>query len=98
MPRIILGRFPRLAALLVAGILSLGLVAAASADTPPGRGPNGGPALTPPPGDCAVLRVQLNGAQPGTPTCLAATGGQGTDPSAPMGIAVGTPNCLSTDV
>ena len=96
MLRITRSRFPRLAALLGAAILGLIIATDASADPWPGRGP----ASAPPPaaGDCAVLRVQLNGDQPATQTCTArGTADQGTDPSAPAAIS-GTSNCLAGDL
>jgi hypothetical protein len=90
MPRITFGRMPRIATLLVAGAVSLAIAAGASADTSPGRGP-GGPTATPPANDCAVLRVQLNGTQPATQTCLAtAQPGQGTG-------RVGSGGCFTGD-
>jgi hypothetical protein len=92
MPRLTLGRFPRLATLAFAAALSIGIASAASADTPPGRGPNGGPAPTPPTtpaGDCAVLRVQLNGTQPAIKTCL--------DVAQPGQRLPTTTNCWASD-
>jgi hypothetical protein len=100
MPRITVGRFARFAALLAAAVLGLALAAGASADTPPGRGPNGGPAPTPTPpgGDCAVLRVQLNGTQPATHTCLVpASTEQGTTASA-VSSTTASSHCWSGDV
>jgi hypothetical protein len=76
MPRITLGRFPRLAALVFAALLGLAIATHASADTRPSAG------------DCAVLRVQLNGDRPATHTCLAhARAGQGMDPPSSAGIS-----------
>jgi hypothetical protein len=101
MPRITLGRPSRLAALLGAAVLALALAATASADGPPGRGPSGGPAPTPAPiGEgCAVLRVQLNGSQPATHTCLARTpDGPGTEPSTPETEGIGTSYCWPSSV
>jgi hypothetical protein len=95
MLRITFGRFPRLAILAVAAVLSLGFAASVSADTPPGRGPSGSPTPTPAANDCAVLRVHLNGDRPATHTCLAtAAAGQGT---VTAGIS-STNYCLANDL
>jgi hypothetical protein len=99
-PRITLGRDSRIAALVVAVILGLALAAGASADTPPRPRPGGpGPTATPTPaaGSCAVLRVQLNGDQPASHTCLApAKAERGTDRSA--AAIGGTSNCVAGDL
>jgi hypothetical protein len=63
-------RFSRVAALLVAALLSLGIAAAVSADGPSGGSQTSSPPPTPSPRACAVERVHLNGAQPATHTCL----------------------------
>jgi hypothetical protein len=96
MLRITRSRFPRLAALLVAGLLGLTVATGASADHQPGRDPR--PAPPPAAGDCAVLRVQLSGAQPATRTCIAhGTAEQGRGPSAPAAIG-GTTSCMAGDL
>lgn len=70
MPQRYVFRFLRSAVFVAAAVLGLALTAGVSADTPPGGRPNGGAAPVPPAGDCAVLRVELNGTQPATKTCL----------------------------
>jgi hypothetical protein len=100
MPRITVGRFPRIAAVVFAALFGLVIAAGASADTPPGRGPGRGPlpAPTPAGGDCAVLQVQLNGAKPATQTCLAQTlDGQGTGTSGGA-AAIASTSCAPNDV
>ena len=103
MPRIALRRFSRITALVFVAVLSLSIAAAASADTPPGRGSSRRPAAepTPPPpaGGCAVLRVRLNGAQPATRTCLAQTlDAREVDAAAPDPAAGAVSGCYSSDL
>jgi hypothetical protein len=100
MPRILFSRTSRLVMLLGAAVLSLAIAGGASADTPPGRGPDRrptpAPAPTPPAGDCAVLLVQLNGNQPATDTCLTPAPGRGEPPLGASAHPVS--DCMTTDL
>jgi hypothetical protein len=97
MPRGTRPRFSRLVVLAFTIVLGLGLVTRASADGPPELGP-GGSAPAPPLAGCAVLRVQLNGMQPATQTCLApAPATQGMIASASVPVISNT-DCFEGDV